>query len=209
MLSSIVLNPKTTLVTTGTVNGVTSYTTSVPNSESSLTVTATHVDANATITVNGQSVASGTASQSIPLAVGDNTITIVCTAQDGATTRTYVITATRAAAGMAAEYVDNPAIAQTNSEVAVRQGLSPNGDGDNDVLIINGIINYPDNTLQIMNRSGQLVYRVKGYDNRSKVFDGQSNINGKLQPAGTYFYSLDYKDGNETRHKTGFIVLRY
>ncbi|MES2111958.1 MAG: gliding motility-associated C-terminal domain-containing protein, partial [Bacteroidota bacterium] len=135
--------------------------------------------------------------------------TIVCTAQDGATTRTYVITATRAAAGMAAEYVDNPAIAQTNSEVAVRQGLSPNGDGDNDVLIINGIINYPDNTLQIMNRSGQLVYRVKGYDNRSKVFDGQSNINGKLQPAGTYFYSLDYKDGNETRHKTGFIVLRY
>lgn len=59
-----------------------------------------------------------------------------------------------------------------------------------------------------MNRSDALVYEAKGYDNTTKVFDGYAN-NGKLQQAGTYFYSLVYKDGNETKHKKGFIVLKY
>jgi hypothetical protein len=40
------------------------------------------------------------------------------------------------------------------------------------------------------------------------VFDGHAS-NGKLQQAGTYFYSLDYKDGKDIIHKTGFIVLKY
>ncbi|WP_394772487.1 gliding motility-associated C-terminal domain-containing protein, partial [Mucilaginibacter sp.] len=50
---------------------------------------------------------------------------------------------------------------------------------------------------------------AKGYDNATKSFDGHSSTNGKLQQPGTYFYSLEYKDGNETKHKTGFIVLKY
>jgi len=49
---------------------------------------------------------------------------------------------------------------------------------------------------------------VKGYDNATKVFDGHSN-DGKLQQAGTYFYSLEYKVGNETKRKTGYIILKY
>ncbi len=60
-----------------------------------------------------------------------------------------------------------------------------------------------------MNRSGVLVYEAKGYDNSTKVFDGHSSTNGKLQQAGTYMYSLEYKDGDEMKHKTGFIVLKY
>jgi gliding motility-associated-like protein len=104
---------------------------------------------------------------------------------------------------------EEPAAAPIATGIAVHQALSPNGDGSNDVLIIDGITNYPDNTLQIMSSNGQLVYRIKGYDNAGKAFNGRSNITRKLQPAGSYFYSLQYKDGNETKHKTGFIVLKY
>jgi len=79
-------------------SGTTSYTASVANSVSSITVTPTRNQANATITVNGTAVTSGSASGAISLSVGSNTITTVVTAQDGTTTQTYTTTVTRAAA---------------------------------------------------------------------------------------------------------------
>jgi gliding motility-associated-like protein len=97
----------------------------------------------------------------------------------------------------------------TNSAIVVHQNVSPNGDGNSDALVIEGIAAHPDNKLQIMNRNGILVYEAKGYDNATKVFDGHSSTSGKLQQPGTYFYALEYKDGNEVKHKTGFIVLKY
>ena len=89
-------------ISTGTLSptfasGDTSYTASVGNSTSSITVTPTRNQANATITVNGTSVTSGSASSGISLSVGSNTITVVVTAQNGTTTGTYTITVTRAA----------------------------------------------------------------------------------------------------------------
>ena len=78
--------------------GTFSYTASVPNATTSLTVTPTVAQANATITVNAVTVASGSASGSIALSVGPNTITTVVTAQDGTTTQTYTVTVTRLAA---------------------------------------------------------------------------------------------------------------
>jgi gliding motility-associated-like protein len=134
------------------------------------------------------------------------TVTAYNTSGSGTATINITI---NAMGGMAMAQPEVPAEEPIASAPAVKQGISPNGDGINDVLVIDNIEKYPNNTLQVMNRSGQLVYQVKGYDNRSKVFDGQSNINGKLQPAGTYFYSLEYKDGSETKRKTGYIVLRY
>jgi len=79
-------------------SGTTGYTASVANSVSSITVTPTVTNANATVKVNGTTVASGSASGSIALNVGSNTITTVVTAQDGTTTQTYTLTVTRAAA---------------------------------------------------------------------------------------------------------------
>ena len=76
----------------------TSYTDNVNYSVSAVTVTPTTSDPNATVTVNGTAVTSGTASGSIGLAVGNTTIPTVVTAQDGVTTTTYTITVTRAAA---------------------------------------------------------------------------------------------------------------
>lgn len=79
-------------------SGTIAYTQSVASSVSSITVTPTVNQANATVTVNGTAVATGVASGSINLNVGPNTITTVVTAQDGTTTKTYTTTVTRAAA---------------------------------------------------------------------------------------------------------------
>ncbi|WP_248928881.1 cadherin-like beta sandwich domain-containing protein [Paenibacillus hamazuiensis] len=78
------------------VPGTTAYTAAVPNSILSLTVTAIVYDSKSTMTVNGNAVASGEPSGAIHLNVGNNTITIVVTAQNG-TTKTYKVTVTRAA----------------------------------------------------------------------------------------------------------------
>ena len=82
-------------------SGTTSYTASVANSVTAITVTPTVSDATATVTVNGTTVASGSASGSIALAVGQNTITTVVTAQDGTTNSTYTVVVTRAGSSVA------------------------------------------------------------------------------------------------------------
>ena len=66
-----------------------------------MTVTPSLADATASITVNGTAVASGSASQAINLNIGNNTITVVVTAQDGSTIKTYTITVNRAGSGNA------------------------------------------------------------------------------------------------------------
>ena len=84
-------------------SGTTSYTATVANSVSSITVTPTRNQANATIAVNGTSVSSGSASGAISLSVGSNTVNVVVTAQNGTTTSTYAITVTRAAPAASAD----------------------------------------------------------------------------------------------------------
>jgi len=195
--------------------GATSYTMNVSNATGSMTLKPVSSDAHATIKVNGTTVASGTITAPITLAVGANTITTVVTAQDETTTKTYTITVTRVSGG-ADSY--NPGISVTNPTetplltddgLLVHQGVSPNGDGINDFLIIDNISQYPDNKLMIVNRNGQLIYEATGYNNASKTFDGHSNKNGQMQLPGTYFYQLDYTAGGIAKHKTGFLVLKY
>jgi len=76
----------------------TSYTASVPNTVTTITVTPTVADLTATVKVNDTPDESGTASGAIALNVGSNTITTVVTAQDGTTTSTYIVTVTRISA---------------------------------------------------------------------------------------------------------------
>jgi hypothetical protein len=87
-LSSGSLNP-------GFVSNTASYTASVANATTSITVRPTLTATAATVRVNGSLVTSGSDSQSIPLTVGNNTITVVATAQDGTTTSIYTVTVTR------------------------------------------------------------------------------------------------------------------
>ena len=77
------------------------YTSNVGNATTSVTVTPTQADINATIQVrvNGgtyATVLSGSASSALPLNVGANTVDVTVTAQNGLTVKTYTITITRA-----------------------------------------------------------------------------------------------------------------
>jgi len=76
-------------------SGQYSYTATVSYTVTSTVVTPTTSDANATVTVDGTAVNSGSASGSISLIEGDNTITVVVTAEDGTTTQPYTVTVTR------------------------------------------------------------------------------------------------------------------
>ncbi|MCG9898535.1 MAG: FG-GAP-like repeat-containing protein, partial [Hydrotalea sp.] len=76
------------------------YTASVSNNTNAVTVTPTAADPNATIQIrvnNGTyaTVLSGTASSSLALSVGSNTVNVLITAQDGTTIKTYTIIITR------------------------------------------------------------------------------------------------------------------
>lgn len=85
-------------------------------------------------------------------------------------------------------------------KVAVPNVITPNGDGKNDVLYIDGLELYPDHTLSIFNRWGSEVYRSKGpYKN---------DWNGNGLNEGTYYYLLKVKekDGKE-RSTISWITL--
>ena len=96
-LSGLSLSPASASLTPAFAPDEESYTASVGNAVSSVRVTPTVNEANATVTVKGTAVASGQQSGPISLSVGENTITVVVTAEDG-TTKTYTVDVTRAAA---------------------------------------------------------------------------------------------------------------
>ncbi len=145
-------------------------------------------DCEATLTLNAVlnspytglwSVASGTANFSDPaspnstisgLTLGDNQI--VWTVTDGTCFGSDTVLVRR----------------NTDAEcdLVIPTGITPNGDGKNDQLVIRGIERYPDNEVTIFNRWGNLVYQKENYNNE---WTGGNNSNDPL-PEGTYFIIL-------------------
>ena len=78
------------------------------------------------------------------------------------------------------------------------QGISPNGDGKNDVLIIPGVMGLKPNKLSIFNRWGSLVYEKDNYEN---------DWNGGQLPDGTYYYMIDF-NGNKPTGKSYIYINR-
>jgi len=81
--------------------------------------------------------------------------------------------------------------------VAIYNEFSPNGDGVNDTFVIECIDNFPNNTLKVYNRWGNLVYSTKNYNNTwTGVSDGRATFNrDEKLPEGTYYFVLDLGDG--------------
>lgn len=91
-------------------------------------------------------------------------------------------------------------------ELRVPQIITPNDDGKNDVLIIDGIEYFPDSWLQIYNRYGHIVYEKKHYDNTWGGYSNKGSLGGdKPLPAATYYYTLTYNDGKN--RQAGFIYI--
>jgi gliding motility-associated-like protein len=143
------------------------YTASVGNGVSSVSITPATADPYATVTINGVPVLSGSPG-SFLLSVGLNVFTVTVTAQDGSTL-VYTITITRA-----------------TGLIIVNNAFTPNGDGVNDTWTIQNINNYPDCTVKIFNRGGQIIYSSVGY---GVAWDG--TYNGRSLPTGTYYYIID------------------
>lgn len=80
--------------------------------------------------------------------------------------------------------------------ITVHNIITPNGDGVNDTLVIEGLSTVPDNELFIYNRWGVEVYRRKDYDNSFRgISDGRATVNESSElPVGTYYYVLKLKD---------------
>jgi gliding motility-associated-like protein len=104
--------------------------------------------------------------------------------------------------------------------VVVHNAMSPNGDGMNDVFTIDSIDDitcYPENTVEIYNRWGILVFETANYNNTTNVFDGTSRGRTTFNkseglPTDTYFYIVNYKslDGNnvlQSNKKDGYLYL--
>ena len=88
-------------------------------------------------------------------------------------------------------------------ELIIYNGFSPNNDpgGINETFVIRGINDlYPDHTVRIYNRWGNLVYETQNYENNewSGQWDGQD------VPDGTYFYVIDLGTG---QYEKGYVQL--
>jgi gliding motility-associated-like protein len=160
------------------------YTTQVDNEVEHIRLTLTF-DATATARVNGTLTPNDRPSYSIPLDEGNNTITVVVTAQDGTTINTYTVVVYRGA---------------NQKNLVVTNILTPNGDGKNDVWSIQDIQLFPNNIVTVYDRGGRTVYTKHGYTN-----DWNGTYGGSPLTEGTYYYIVDL--GPQQRKFKGYITI--
>ncbi|MFN6037207.1 MAG: gliding motility-associated C-terminal domain-containing protein, partial [Bacteroidota bacterium] len=88
------------------------------------------------------------------------------------------------------------------NQLELPTGISPNGDGKNDQFFVRGLESYPNNTLLIFNRWGNLVFDKSNYMND---WQGTTN-NGDYLPDGTYFVILEIHSPNIQLN--GYVDIR-
>jgi len=88
-----------------------------------------------------------------------------------------------------------------------KYGFSPNGDGINDTWTIENIALYPNNVVRVYNRSGKLVYTMKGYNNTFDGYSNKVNSNSKL-PVGAYYFTVEFNTAGAKPAK-GWIYINY
>ena len=79
-------------------------------------------------------------------------------------------------------------------DLEIMTGMSPNGDFENDYLTIKNIESYPNNTVKVYNRWGNLVFKKEGYSND---FPWKGDFYGAMLPSGTYYIVIDLGDGEQ------------
>jgi gliding motility-associated-like protein len=82
----------------------------------------------------------------------------------------------------------------------IPNAFTPNGDNINDTWEIKYLDDYPNATVEVLNRSGTRVFYSNGY---SKAWDGRlSNAN---LPMGTYYYIISPNSGRQPT--SGYITI--
>ncbi len=98
-------------------------------------------------------------------------------------TTTYTVTVASSAGCTATGNVTVTALDDLN--ITSTNVFTPNGDGINDKFVIKNLDAYPNNKLQVMDRTGKVIYEKLNYAN-----DWNGTVNGKLLAKDTYFFIL-------------------
>ncbi|WP_164515311.1 Ig-like domain-containing protein [Flavobacterium ustbae] len=109
---------------------------------------------------------------------------------------------------------DNPTIIKLGGcEIVIYNAVSANGDDQNGRFYVKGLECYPENTVQIFNRWGVLVFEREHYNNDDIAFRGVSEGRVTIKdsnglPEGTYYYIIRYKDRQSLPHQeAGYLYL--
>ncbi|WP_146105882.1 gliding motility-associated C-terminal domain-containing protein, partial [Flavobacterium columnare] len=100
-----------------------------------------------------------------------------------------------------------------NEELVIYNHMTPNGDGDNEIFFIDGIDKFPNNSVEVYNRWGVLVYEATSYNNNDRAFRGISSGRVTIEkstqlPEGTYYYMLKYENtSGVTKEKAGYLYI--
>jgi DNA repair protein RadC/predicted transport protein len=111
--------------------------------------------------------------------------------------------------------VDDPTVTvlSQTSGLIVNNGISIGQDGRNDSFRIQGLENFPDNTLTIFNRWGIEVYTAERYGVDGNEFRGLSNGRTTISqddylPVGTYYWILEYVNAvGDTVNESGYLYI--
>jgi gliding motility-associated-like protein len=89
-------------------------------------------------------------------------------------------------------------------DIEIPTAFTPNGDGINDVWEIPNLSeNFPDCVVRIFNRWGNLLFESTGYHN---PWDG--TYNGEPMPVASYYYIIDFNDGNNETASGSLTIVR-
>ncbi|RVT71107.1 gliding motility-associated C-terminal domain-containing protein, partial [Flavobacterium sufflavum] len=111
------------------------------------------------------------------------------------------------------DYLEQNNHTDSTDDLEIFNAVTPNGNGENDVLVIRNIESYPENTVTIFNRWGVLVYEVNSYGQNGKFFkgisEGRTTINKNEElPSGVYFYIIKYKNlQGITKQRSGYLYI--
>lgn len=93
-------------------------------------------------------------------------------------------------------------VAKKKDAIRVGNLITPNGDGQNDKWVIEGISNFPNHQVTIFGITGRVLFQTSSYNNESNFWSGL--YNGNPLPIGTYFYRIVL---NQKDKYTGFITI--
>ncbi len=149
-------------------------------------------------------ITSGTGTYLWTPSYGLDSVNIATPVATPSTTTNYQVTVTDSFSCVSTAAI---LIAANCDTLKIPNGITPEGDGVNDAFEILGLNKFPNNSLQIFNRWGNLVYHSKPYNNDWKGTCTEKNVlEGETLPDGTYYYILEL--GNGAKNKTGFVEIR-
>ena len=96
-------------------------------------------------------------------------------------------------------------------ELQLPNSLTPNGDGNNDVLYISGMSPgiYSNTLLTIINRWGEEVYKSEGYGLNEDWWDGKTTYKNEVLKDGVYYYIFDVFNNvhNQKESYSGYLTI--